>query len=136
MLINPGLITYLYVYAESDCMKIKIKVPAVRLRGPGGPPQQGVLRGRVRLPCAGVGGAGGRGVHHRVRADLRGEEGECVRGRDGDQVRGRHVNNVRRRVKYLDKAATKAFSLYMSGQEGGALHVWFAATSQLLSHCC
>ena len=115
--VKCSLITfYLYVYAESDCMKIKIKVIAGRLRGPGGPPQQGVLRGRVRLPCAGVGGAGGRGVHHRVRADLRGEEGECVRRRDGDQVRGRHVNNVRRRVKYLDKAATKAFSLYMSGQ--------------------
>ena len=55
-------------------MKIAIKVPAVRLRGPGGPAQQGVLRGRVHLPARRLGRGGRRAVRHRVREAVRGQD--------------------------------------------------------------
>ena len=51
------------------------------------PAQQGVLCGRVRLQAPGVGGEGGRVLHHGVRQAVRGEEGERVRRRGGDRVR-------------------------------------------------
>ena len=38
-------------------------------------PGAGVLRGRVRLPARAVGGAGGPGVRHHLRQEVRLEEG-------------------------------------------------------------